>query len=224
MFGKNLHESPIRSATHRSLVDPDFKIVLTDPDYAPLFRVRSRIDPDQHTSKNRRRSEIAALSLFISRVTRFPVMAAPPYPYQQPEDIHTPIIVVAAVVLFVLVLVGGIVAFLFYTPNILGTSSTSRDLQDPSVTSATLTCTGICNLTGQFYSDYTSQSGPIASNKPAIWQLDRPSNAIYWGIEWRINLTSTGSIIIALNTGFVVLHLQGPTSNQGSWTTSTEEH
>ena len=223
MFGKNLHESPIRSATHRSLVDPGF-IVLTYLHYERLFCVRSYEDPGQHTSKNRRRSEIAALSLFISRVTRFPVMAAPPYPYQQPEDIHTPIIVVAAVVLFVLVLVGGIVAFLFYTPNILGTSSTSRDLQDPSVTSATLTCTGICNLTGQFYSDYTSQSGPIASNKSAIWQLDRPSNAIYWDIEWRINLTSTGSITIALNTGFAVLHLQGPTSNQGSWTTSTEEH
>jgi hypothetical protein len=157
-------------------------------------------------------------------MTRFPVMMEPPYPYQQPEDSHTPIIVVAAVVLFVLVLVGGIVAFLFYTPNILRTSSTSRDLQDPSVTSATLTCTGICNLTGQFYSDYTSQSGPIASNKSAIWQLDRPSNAIYWDIEWRINLTSTGSMTIALNTGLVVLHLQGPTSNQGSWTTSTEQH
>ena len=173
MFGKNLHESLIRSATHRPLIDPDFKIVLTDPDHTGFCRIRSHIDSDQQTSKNRRRSEMAALSLFISRVTRFPVMAAPPYPYQQPEDIHTPIIVVAAVVLFVLVLVGGIVAFLFYTPNILGTSSTSRDLQDPSVTSATLTCTGTCNLTGQFYSDYTSQSGPIASNHQQFGSTDR---------------------------------------------------
>src|SRR5437667_5825674 len=140
-------------------------------------------------------------------MTRFQVMAAPPYPYQQPEDSHTPIIVVAAVVLFVLVLVGGIVAFLFYTPNILGTSSSSRDLQDPSVTSATLTCTGICNLTGQFYSDYTSQSGPIASNGPGIWQVDRSSNAIYWDIEWRIDLTSTGSSTIALNTGLGGVHV-----------------
>ncbi len=151
-------------------------------------------------------------------------MAVPPYPHQQQEDTHTPIVVVAAVVLFVLVLVGGIAAFLFYTPNILRSSSASRDLQDPSVTSATLTCIGICNLTGRFYSDYTSQSGPIASNKSAIWQLDRPSKAMDWDIEWRINLTSTGYMTIALNTGFVVLNLQGPTSNQGSWTTSTGQH
>jgi len=224
VFGQNLHESLIRSAAHRSLVDSDFKIVLTDPDYAPLFRARSHVDPEEHAPKNRRESELAALFLLISRMTRFPVMVVPPYPHQQPEDSQNPIIVVAAVVLFVLVLVGGIAAFLFYTPNILRSSASSRDLQDPSVTSATLTCTGICNLTGQFYSDYTSQSGPIASNKSAIWQLDRPSNAIYWDIEWRINLTSTGSITVVLNTGFVVLNLQGPTSNQGSWTTSTEEH
>jgi len=151
-------------------------------------------------------------------------MAVPPYPYQQPKDGNTPIIVVAAVVLFVLVLVGAIASFLFYTPNILRSSSSSRDLQDPSVTSATLTCTGICNLSGQFYSDYTSQSGPIASNGPGIWMLERSSNAIYWDIEWRISLTSTGSITLTLNTGFVVLQLEGPTSNQGSWTTSTGQH
>jgi len=151
-------------------------------------------------------------------------MAVPPYPYQQPKDGNTPIIVVAAVVLFVLVLVGAIASFLFYTPNILRSSSSSRDLQDPSVTSATLTCTGICNLSGQFYSDYTSQSGPIASNAPGVWMLERSSNAIYWDIEWRISLTSTGSITLTLNTGFVVLQLEGPTSNQGSWTTSTGQH
>jgi len=157
-------------------------------------------------------------------MSRFLNMAVPPYFYHEPKSSNTLIIVVAVIGLIGLILVGAIVAFVFYSPNILRSSSSSRSLQDPRVTSATLTCTGICNLTGQFYSDYTSQSRPIASNGPGIWMLERPSNAIYWDIGWRFNLTSTGSITIALNTGFVVLHLQGPTSNQGSWTTSTGQY
>ncbi len=159
-----------------------------------------------------------------SRTSRFLGMVDSLYYYQEPTSSNTQIIVVAVVILIGLVLVGAMVAFVFYTPSILSSSSSSRSLQDPKVTGATLTCTGICNLTGQFYSDYTRQSGPIASNGPGIWMLQRPSNAIYWDIEWRFNLTSTGSMTITLNTGFVVLHLQGPTSNQGSWTTSTGQY
>src|SRR5437870_3870545 len=126
-------------------------------------------------------------------MSRFLNMAVPPYFYHEPKSSNTLIIVVAVIGLIGLILVGAIVAFVFYSPNILRSSSSSRSLQDPRVTSATLTCTGICNLTGQFYSDYTSLSRPIASNGPGIWMLERPSNAIYWDIEWRFNLTSTGS-------------------------------
>src|SRR2546428_7723019 len=115
-------------------------------------------------------------------------------------------------------------SFLFCTPKILRSVCRLADLQDPSGTDGALTCTGISNLSGHFCSDYPSQSGPIASNAPGVWMLERSSNAIYWDIEWRISLTSTGSITLTLNTGFVVLQLEGPTSNQGSWTTSTGQH
>ena len=148
-------------------------------------------------------------------------MAVPYYSHQEPKNGNALNIVIALVLIIAVVLGGAVFAFLFYTPTTFRSTSSSSSLQDPSVTSATFACTGTCNLTGQFYSDYTSQSGPISSNKPATWMLDRPPNAIYWDIEWRISLSSPGTITIKLNTGFLVLQLQGPTSNQGSWTTST---
>lgn len=163
-------------------------------------------------------------SCFISVIGGSLFMAVPFYSYQEPKNGNTLTIVVVLVLIIVVVLGGAVSALLFYTPTTLRSSSRSSGLQDPSVTSATLTCTGSCNLTGQFYSDYTSQSGPISSTKSAIWMLERPSNTIYWDIEWRISLTSPGTITIKLNTGFVVLQLQGPTSNQGSWTTSTGQY
>ncbi len=52
MFGENLKKSLVRSATHRPLIDPHFKIVLAYVDHAGLFRVRSHMDLDQHTSNN----------------------------------------------------------------------------------------------------------------------------------------------------------------------------
>jgi hypothetical protein len=47
MFGQNPQKSLVRSATHRPLIDPHFKIVLTDPDHARFSGVRSHVDPDQ---------------------------------------------------------------------------------------------------------------------------------------------------------------------------------
>ncbi len=161
---------------------------------------------------------------FISGTSRFLFMAIPAYSHQEPKSNNTLTIVVAVVLVIAVVFGGAIFAFLFYTPTTFRSSSSSGGLQDPSVRSATLTCTGTCNLTGQFYSDYTSQSGPIQSSRSAIWMLERPSNAIYWDIEWRISLNSPGTVTITLNTGFIVLQLQGPSNNQGSWTTSTGEH
>ncbi len=149
-------------------------------------------------------------------------MAVLLYSEQPPKNSNTPIIVVAVIVLAV-VLLGGVFAFAFYTPTIFRSSS-SNGLQDPRVSSATLVCTGTCDFTAQFYSDVTGQTGQIAQNGPGAWMLQRPSNAVYWNIEWRIALSSTGSVTISLNTGYVILQLQGPTSNQGSWTTSTGQY
>lgn len=149
-------------------------------------------------------------------------MAAPPYPYQQPKSNNTLIIVVAVVILIAVVLVG-IVAFAFYAPTIFRSSSSSNVLRDPNVTSATLVCTGTCGLTAQF-SDSTGQSRQITQNGMGTWTLLRPSNAFSWDVEWQISLGSTGSISITLNTGLQLLHLQGPTSNQGSWSTASGQY
>ena len=85
MFSQNLEKSLVRPATRRPLVDPDFKVVLTDLDHIGFSRVRSHIDPDQHASKDRRESEIAEVCLLISGMTRIRVMAVTPYPHQQPR-------------------------------------------------------------------------------------------------------------------------------------------
>src|SRR2546428_16089 len=49
VFGQNLQKSLIRSAAHSHLIDPDFEIVVADLDHAGFSRVRSHVDPDQHT-------------------------------------------------------------------------------------------------------------------------------------------------------------------------------
>ena len=158
----------------------------------------------------------------ITRKSRHLPMAAPPYPYQQPKNNNTLIILVVVVVLVAVLLVAGIVAFAFYAPTILRSSS-SNVRQDPTVTRATLACTGTCDLTAQF-SDNTGQSRRLAQNGPGSWTLQRPSNAFYWDVEWQISLGSSGSISITLNTGYSLVHLQGPSSNQGSWSTASGQY
>lgn len=166
---------------------------------------------------------IAVFFLLTRAICRSLIMAVPPDPYQQPRNSNT-LIILAVIVVAVLVLGGAILAFMFYTPARFLSSTSSNSLQDPSVTSATLTCTGTCNITAHFYSDYSGASAQIAQDGPLSSTIQRSSSAIYWDIEWRITLQSTGTISITLNTGFVVSELQGPISNQGSWTTSTGQH
>ena len=163
------------------------------------------------------------LVFLITRRSRNLPMALPPYPYQQPKSNNTLVIILVVVVLVTVLLVAGTVAFAFYAPTILRSSSSSNMRQDPTVTSATLACTGTCDLTSQF-SDNTGQSRQIAQDGPGSWTLQRPSNAFYWDVEWQISLGSSGSISITLNTGYSLVHLQGPSSNQGSWSTASGQY
>jgi len=163
------------------------------------------------------------LVLLITRRSRNLSMAIPPYPYQQPKGNNTLFIVLIVVVLVAVVLVAGVVAFAFYAPTILRSSSSSNVRQDPAVTSATFACTGTCDLRAQF-SDNVGQSRQLAQNGPGSWTLQRPSNAFYWDVEWQISLGSSGSISITLNTGYSLVQLQGPSSNQGSWSTAAGQY
>ncbi len=150
-------------------------------------------------------------------------MAVPPYPYRQPRN-NTLIIVVAVVVMVAVILIGGVIAIALYTPAILRTSTGgSNNRQDPAVTSATLVCTGTCDLSAQF-SDDNGQSRQIAQNGRGSWTIQRPFSSNYWLVEWQISLRSTGSIAITLNTGYALLQVEGPTNNQGSWSTSSGQY
>src|SRR6267143_4204554 len=149
-------------------------------------------------------------------------MTTPMYPYQQPRKDNT--LIIAVVVIVAVVLVGTILAVGFYAPAILQSSSgVSNTVQDSSVTSATMTCTGSCDLSAHF-SDSTGQSRQIAQTGPGVWMLDRPSSAYNWQVDWQVTLGSFGSVAITLNTGRTLLQLQGPSSNQGSWSTSSGQY
>src|SRR5207247_386820 len=48
----DLHRSLVPPATYHPLIDPHFKIVLTDLDDTGFFRVRSHVNANQHTTNN----------------------------------------------------------------------------------------------------------------------------------------------------------------------------
>ncbi len=145
-------------------------------------------------------------------------------PSPPPTKKNNALLVVALVVILVIAVLGTVLAVMFYDPTIFQTGSrgsNTNTLEHPEVTSATLACTGGCSLSAQF-SDNTGQTMQISQYGPGSWTLDRPSNAYRWQVDWQVSL-GDGSLRITLNTGHLLIQLQGPSSNQGSWSTGSGE-
>lgn len=152
-------------------------------------------------------------------------MALSPSPYQQPRN-NSVGLSIALVLVAAVLLIGGIVSPLIFRAPILWHTNTAHPStgQDPAVWAVTLTCdVGICDLTGQL-SDNTGQSMHISQIGARSWTVMRPYNTNNWLVDWQISLKSTGVLSIALNTGYSLLYVQGPTSNMGSWSTSSGQH
>src|SRR5712691_2873373 len=148
-----------------------------------------------------------------------------PNPYQQPRNSSVSLSIALVVVATVL-LIGGFVSPLVFRAPILWHTNTAHPStgQDPAVWAVTLTCdVGICDLAGQL-SDNTGQPMQISQIGAGSWTVMRPNNTNNWVVDWQISLKSTGVLSIALNTGYSLLYVQGPSSSMGSWSTSSGQH